>query len=238
MIRIAIVDDDEFYLNRLKSYFEEFCINNSLYYEIETFLNSKQAMCKINKITFDIIVLDIDMPEISGIEIAKSIRKFNSKVTLIFVTNMEHLVFESVKYAPYRFIRKIKMEQEILELMNALQGKFVNEDVVCEILHDGEIKRIKLIEIIYFESFKHDVFLHDVYNNEYQINEPLKDLLAKYESAGFIKIHKSYIVNYRYIFEITHNSIILDDKKELPASKNRMSEIKRQYTGFTRKEIQ
>lgn len=238
MIRIAIVDDDILYLDKLQDYFKDFFDKNALKYDLKTFTNGKDMLNSIKKLMYDILILDIDMPEISGIEVAKCIRKFNSNVTLIFVTNMEHLVFESVKYAPYRFIRKIKMQQEMPELMVALQSKFAEEGAMCQFLCNGDIKRFKLTEIVYFESFKHDIFLHNVYGNEYKISESLNNLLKKYESAGFIKIHKSYILNYRYIFEIKRNSIVLDNKLELPMSKNRVTEIKKQFANFTRREIQ
>ena len=60
----------------------------------------------------------------------------------------------------------------------------------------------------------------------------------KYETIGFIRIHKSYVVNFRYIFEFQKNYVILDDHTKIPISKNRMTEIKKEYIDFTRKEIQ
>lgn len=108
MITIFICDDDNIYLNKLEEYFYKFFEENSLNYELKAFTDSKVLLQSIKKKICDILVLDIDMPEINGIEIAKYIRNFNSDITLIFITNMEHLVFESVKYTPYRFIRKSK----------------------------------------------------------------------------------------------------------------------------------
>ncbi|MEI2988563.1 MAG: LytTR family DNA-binding domain-containing protein [Oscillospiraceae bacterium] len=238
MITIFICDDDNIYLNKLEEYFYKFFEENSLNYELKAFTDSKVLLQSIKKKICDILVLDIDMPEINGIEIAKYIRNFNSDITLIFITNMEHLVFESVKYTPYRFIRKSKIHQEISELMNALQNKFAEEGTMFQFTCNDEIKRIKLTEIVYFESVKHDIYVHDFYENEYKIKNSLNELIQNYGSAGFIKIHKSYIVNYRYIFEIKRDSIILDNKMNLPLGKNRITEIKRQYANFTRREMQ
>ncbi|MBQ8011028.1 MAG: LytTR family transcriptional regulator, partial [Oscillospiraceae bacterium] len=74
--------------------------------------------------------------------------------------------------------------------------------------------------------------------NEYKVNETLSTLLEKYEDCGFIKTHKSYLVNYLYIYEFRRNCVVLDNQVELPLSKNRTSEIKQQYTSFTRRELQ
>lgn len=238
MITTFICDDDNIYLSKIEEYFRKFFEENLMEYELKAYTNSKELLKTIKKKMCDILVLDIDMPEIDGIEIAKYIRNFNSNITLIFITNMEHLVFESVKYTPYRFVRKSNIQQEISELMNALQNKFAEEGTMFQFILNNEIKRIKLAEIVYFESVKHDIYVHDVYGNEYKIKNSLNELIQKYISAGFIKIHKSYIVNYRSIFEIKHDCIILDNKIKLPLSKNRITEIKRQYANFTRREIQ
>lgn len=173
MITIFICDDDNIYLNKLEEYFYKFFEENSLNYELKAFTDSKVLLQSIKKKICDILVLDIDMPEINGIEIAKYIRNFNSDITLIFITNMEHLVFESVKYTPYRFIRKSKIHQEISELMNALQNKFAEEGTMFQFTCNDEIKRIKLTEIVYFESVKHDIYVHDFYENEYKIKNSL-----------------------------------------------------------------
>ncbi len=237
MLRIAITDDDALYIEKLQNYFETFFTEHAVEHEIRVYTSGKALINDCTKQMYDVLVLDIDMPELSGIEIAEKIRRRHSNAVLIFVTNMEQLVFESFKYTPYRFIRKSKIEVEIPELLQSLQNKFASESMVYQFSLDGETKRIKLTEILFFESFKHDILLHDCYGYEYRISEPLNSLLKKYENAGFIRIHKSYLVNYRYIYEIKRNSVVLDSKDELPLSKNRITEIKRQYANLTRREM-
>lgn len=238
MIRIAITDDDTMYLETLEQYFSQFFTANSIEYKTSVFTDGRSLIEDCNKQTYDILVLDIDMPELNGIEVAEQIRKQNSNIVLVFVTNMEHLVFESFKYAPYRFIRKSKLRQEIPELLESLRSKFSSESMLYKFEYDDKTIKIPLHEIMYFESFNHDIFLHDCYGNEYKVNETLSTLFEKYEDCGFIKTHKSYLVNYLYIYEFRRNCVVLDNQVELPLSKNRTSEIKQQYTSFTRRELQ
>ena len=238
MIKIAVVDDDNIYLTRIDAYFREFMNSNSIDYELKTFSSGKALLESVKRIDYDILVLDIDMPEISGIDIAKNVRKINANVTIVFVTNMDNLVFESIKYSPFRFVRKTKMNVEMPELLNSLKKKYSEESKYFTFNFDGEMKAVKLTDIVYFESVKHEIYIHMQDNSEYKISDSLNNLLEKYETIGFIRIHKSYVVNFRYIFEFQKNYVILDDHTKIPISKNRMTEIKKEYIDFTRKEIQ
>ena len=159
MIRIAITDDDTMYLETLEQYFSQFFTANSIEYKTSVFTDGRSLIEDCNKQTYDILVLDIDMPELNGIEVAEQIRKQNSNIVLVFVTNMEHLVFESFKYAPYRFIRKSKLRQEIPELLESLRSKFSSESMLYKFEYDDKTIKIPLHEIMYFESFNHDIFL-------------------------------------------------------------------------------
>ena len=238
MIRIAVVDDDNIYLARIDTYFREFMDSTSIDYELKSFSSGKSLLESVKKTDYNVLVLDIDMPEVSGIEIAEYIRKINSDVMIIFVTNMDNLVFESIKYSPFRFVRKTKMDAEMPELLDSLKDKYSEESKFLTFNFDGKVKAVKLTDIVYFESVKHEIYIHMKDNTEYRISDSLNSLIEKYGPVGFIRLHKSYIVNFRYIFEFQKGVVILDDNTKLPISKNRMTEIKKEYIEFTRKELQ
>ena len=107
MIKIAVVDDEEMVLKRICR-----IINENLMAEktVYTFNSSVDFFSNINNLNFDLVFLDIEIPEISGFQLAESIRAALPNSTIIFVSNMEHLVFESFKFQPFRFVKKGSMK--------------------------------------------------------------------------------------------------------------------------------
>lgn len=108
MFKISICDDNNSFLEFLKEYV--YSISRNLKYPVEVYTYNKgidvvKLICD-KKEDFDILLLDIDMPDINGLKVAKSIREINSDLLLIFVSSHEQYVFESIEYAPFRFIRK------------------------------------------------------------------------------------------------------------------------------------
>lgn len=191
-----------------------------------------------SKNEFDVLFLDIDMPETSGIDVANQIRKYNDNIIIIFVTNMEQLVFETIKYSPFRFVRKQKINEDLKEALESLIKKVSRENIIYKFRSEGENVRIKLSDIIYFESFRHDVELHMIGGNTVSVPDTLESLQNKFEAAGFIRIHKSYLVNYKYILSFDKTSLILDDHSILPISRYRLNDSKQMYSHFVKENMQ
>ena len=108
IINIAVCDDEQDYLKNIQK--QLFQLANALNITIETYLytdgNKVVDLIYNNKEDFDILFLDIDMPNISGLEVAKKLREKGSDIILIFISAHEQYVFDSIEYNPFRYIRK------------------------------------------------------------------------------------------------------------------------------------
>lgn len=206
-------------MDTLKKRFDDFFKNTDIEYEISLYINGKNLL-EDNKIKpYDILFLDIDMPEIDGIAVAQNIRNINFNMIIIFVTNKENLVFQSIKYAPFRFIRKSNLNTDIKELFYALEEKINFNSMKYEVFVDGRSKFLSISKIVYFESFRHDIIAHYYDGNTYKVKENLMVLTKKLEKYGFIRIYKSYLVNYRNIYVINSKDLKLDTNEILPISR-------------------
>lgn len=238
MVRIAVVDDDGVYLRRLQREITSYFGGIGMEIELFVFDNGRDILLNSLKCSFDIIFLDIDMPELTGLETANKIRKYNNNVILIFVSNMERFVFESIKCAPFRFVRKWMMEDELPEVLEALAAKMSKDRMYFRFSCNGEQHEIRLADIVYFESFKHNIVLHSISGKQYNVQCTLDRLQSLYEPYGFIRTHKSYIVNYRYVYELNKTFLVLDNSEVIPLSRQRNAKVKLQYAHFTREDIQ
>lgn len=115
---------------------------------------------EVSEAKYDLIFLDIDMPSISGMQIASELNKQGSNTTLIFVSNHSNFVFEAFRYSAYRFIRKNNLLSDTAEAIslfcNALKTK---ENYVTLDLENKKNIHIDLSGVKYFFSIRHDIFL-------------------------------------------------------------------------------
>lgn len=242
MIQIAIVDDDAGFTSSYRKIVENFFIENDAKYEIHYYTSAIKFKEITSNLSFDLIFLDIDMPEITGFDIAIYLGEIQSEASIIFVSSHSHLVFQSIHYRPFRFLQKDHLLLQTREAVEAFcQLMKEDENSITLLLEDGSRSIEKLRRIQFFYSLRHNVFFHvngqkestRLHNRSYSLDRLEKELWEK----GFIRIHKSYLVNYRYIYSIQEESVRLIDQSEIPMSRRKSSGIKEQYQFFLRKGV-
>lgn len=193
--------------------------------DISLFTSGTELLLDKNK--FDIIFMDTDMNDISGIQIADCIRITDNTKKLIFMSDNDELVFQVLKYQPYRFIRKKYLHTELNEAVQSLFKPRKNSGIpfIC----NNKNKKITVYtnEILFFEIFGHDIEIHTV-TAKFHITGTLNKIQNQLEPSGFIRIHKSYLVNSDHIIGYTSKNVTMQDMTVLPVSKYRYGELKNQ----------
>lgn len=233
MLEIAVIDDDSIILEKISELIDRYMHQEKCIYQFNsgvTFINSQQ-------LTYDVVFLDIDMPDINGFEIAEKIKFVNPSVIIIFVSNMEHLVFNSFKYSPFRFVRKNNLDDDMKTSIIEYEKKLVENNRTFLIKTNELEINIPIIEIIFFESQGHDLYAKTIKhlfklkrdkNNE----QSIRTLTEQISNHGFIRVHKSFLVNYKYIYKIKRNKIVLKDNSEIDMNPHNASEIKQTYNKY------
>ena len=246
MLDVAIVDDNSIGLSSVKRVTERFFLKNKVECQIFTFSSSLEFYQVCQDHFFHLILLDIDMPELNGIELAASLRKERSQCTLIFVSAYEHFVFESIRYRPFRFVRKSMLEADLEEAVDAFCRETRSHDRrIPFVKADGETVSILASDIVYLFSVKHDVFL--VMKDQTAIRSAyhrytIGELEKRLGSFGFIRTDRSYLLNYRYIYQIDPDRITLksavsrSEHDAIPVSRRRYAAVREQYRYFIREE--
>ncbi len=157
MLTIAVVDDNPYFLTELSEALAK-CTENYGAAQITPFSESA-AFLQSSEI-FDMVFMDIDMPGLSGMETAALLRERNCNTTLIFVSSYEHFVFESIRYMPFRFIRKSLYQEEVPE---ALQSWFAiqsnQKQSITLRTGTGNANTFLLSEVIGFYAVRHDIYV-------------------------------------------------------------------------------
>lgn len=235
MIRIAVVDDDKIILNQIKELIEE-KINDEIV--IDLYSDSIDFYNNNSKWSYDIIFLDIDMPKMTGFEIAETIDLLKSQTEIVFTSNLEHLVYDSLKFRPFRFVRKSMLSDDVLSALDAFIVKQKRNHDIFVIKTSGLTIPINVSDIIYFESMGHDMFVKVSDSSTYQQlrekdnNITIKLLSERYKNKGFIRIHKSFLVNYKFIYVIKPAEVILKNAEKIIINPHKVNMIRNQFQHF------
>lgn len=118
---IAICDDDEIFLSRLEKQIRAELQQLNVVGKIVSYTDSEKLL--ETKLHQTEIFLDIDMPEVTGMELAAKLEEQNPQAIVIFISNHEEAVFEAIHYKPFRFIRKAYLQAELSEALQSLKNR-------------------------------------------------------------------------------------------------------------------
>lgn len=233
MINIAIVDDEKTFIQMYEKVIMGFFGKQGFKCKINTFTDSTAFQKETEKSDYNLIFLDIDMPDISGIQIASELYQRNRNTTLIFVSNHSNFVFEAFRYSAYRFIRKENLysdtEEAVSSFCNTIKTK---ANYITLDLDSQKDVRIDLSKVKYFFSIRHDIYFLNGSKTADRLairTYTLDDLENTLKEKGFIRIHRTYLLNYLYVYQIHNEKVLLKDKSELPLSRGRYDSVKRVY---------
>ncbi len=222
MLTIAICDKTESMRDFLE---EKICESFSCSCQIQKYEDAESLLEETDKKIFNVLFIDIDLPGMNGMELAKIIKRENNPHSrIIFVTDIEDYVFEAYKYA-FRYIRKSHLEDEISICITDLKRTLLARNITRIFsTKEGDV-RIRLKDIMYADVLDHKLTVY-IGKKELIVYMTMDELDRKINEFGFIRVHKSFLVNYRFIDSIYGNEVVLNNEIKIPLSKKRAKEVK------------
>lgn len=238
-MKVAICDDNIHQLALIKAamvqYAEDHTDNS---YTIECFNNPIDFLHHLEKTGgFDIFLLDICMPGISGTDIAKGIRNKKGGSEIIFFTHSKEYAVEAFALNAAHYILKPFTFEQFGEAMDRVLERFKSRQIIniSIKMRNGDLGFVELNEIMYVESFLHSQSIFLKSGESIEARETLAKLFSLFDEAAkgqFICPYKGFIVNQRSIKVINHDKITLINGKEIPIVKRNFSKIRQQYFDF------
>lgn len=226
MISIAIVDDNKQACETIHKNVTELFQPKNLEYRTFCFNNAEHLLRNLNT-TFNIILLDIDMPGLSGLETAKLLRKNNVNSIIIFITSQIKYMENAFGLNVFGFIIKDEIEKKLPEILNRCIEE-LNTNVCFDFKTNSGFIVVQRDDIIYatMEQRKVALFtIKDYYSlNLSKLNE-FYDVIKKFDN--FIYINRSTIVNLAYVTSITSDKLVVLKGVEMPIpmSKDKSAEV-------------
>ena len=248
-IRAALCEDDrivrDLLARSLSAEFDKF----GAPVRVETYATGDDLLAAlVAGARYEVFFLDIEMPGTDGIELCRRIRKGiaaeggaaavppDPEALVVFVSNKEELVFQSIEVRPFRFMRKSHFVDEQEATVRAIVselGRRQGHVVTVSDAGTGLTYRVDTNEVTYVEVIGKRCHIH-TQRGTIDVRSRLSDIEALLDERLFLKPHRSYLVNARHVQSVGRESVALDDGTSVPLSRNRAHEVREQFMALVR----
>lgn len=232
MISISVIEDEEWmkeiivdYINRAMTNYQE--VKYQTYENAEAFLETGGAC--------DILISDIDLPGMNGIELGKRLRAKGSKAEFLYITSYPEYAADSYLVDAYQYILKENMTQRLPRILDKLIDTKIKQKKDYRIIRiKGGKKKLFYDDIIYIQKIsKGGKYIEYVTTEDtYHERIPMGQLLEELENKRFILLDRGHVVNAQYIAKIEGNIVYLITGESFAVSRVQIANAKRQITTY------
>jgi DNA-binding LytR/AlgR family response regulator len=187
---------------------------------------------------FDILLLDIEMGAINGVELAKTVRKENDVVQMVFITGFPDFIAEGYEVSALHYLMKPVDRDKLFSVLDrAATNLGKAERWILLPSGDGQT-RVRLDRILYAEAFGHDLTVHTE-DGDFAFRKTIGAWEAELgPEAGFVRCHRSVLVNLRYVSKIMRTDVVLDNGTVLPLARNAAQAVNLAFIRYYREGIE
>lgn len=235
MLNIAIVEDERAHAELLVQYIREWSGKNHIHCQFRKFPNAGSFLFEWeeNRV-WDALFLDIQMPGMNGVELARRIRAQDHRVAIVFTTGITDYLQEGYEVAALHYLVKPLDKRKVAICMERIADEREQEgdEQVCLLETGGASVRIRAKDILYIEAFSHETEIH-VKEAAYRVREGIGVWQERLSGGGlFVISHRSYLVNLLFVARIDKTEIILDGGEHIPLSRRNHRAVNEAFIRF------
>lgn len=227
LIKIVICEDEKEQQELLGKYIKEIFDGLSVKYELGVSNSGEELLENYSKDT-DILLLDIQMGKINGMDTARKTRKLDDKVEIIFITSLIEYVLEGYEVRAYRYLIKPVKYDDLKNIILTCIKEIDIKNKYIIIKNQGNRIKLDINEITYIEVQKEDITIHTL-NKIYETKGTMNNIEKEINCISFFRCHKSYLLNLEHVKSIKQYVAILENKEEVPVSRYRFKDTKDKF---------
>ncbi len=229
-MKIAVCDDDSQELERISALIDTYKRESKVPLTYKTFRSATELISSMGSSDYDILLLDILMPGINGMQAAHEIRAFDAGVKIAFLTSSPEFAVESYAVKAYDYILKPVSKDKLFSILDAVIAEELKPLEGLTVKTQSGITRILFSRLAFVEIMNKKLYFHLADGSVREVSASLasfeEDLLAR---AEFVKVHRSYIVNLWQVGELGSKELITHAGKTVPISRLLYGKVREAY---------
>lgn len=177
---------------------------------------------------YDILFTDVKMPKKDGITFAKECKRMKKDLIIVFISDYDSYVWESFSAGAIYYLRKKYFQQELWQVVKRCVELYEEQHQMLVLESGKHTVQYQMKDICYVEANGKNVLIYSM-GETVEIRAAFSEVERQLPKLQFIKIHRSYLVNYEYIRELSSGKVELLNGTKLPISKYRMQQVREQY---------
>ena len=210
-MNIAICDDEELFLKQLRSKINSLKIWDC---QISEFTSGHELLRNFVKGMYEIIILDVEMPEMNGLKTAERIRQTDKSVIISFLTNYPDFAVKGYEVGAFRYILKKQPEYAYMEQLKSVLDEYHQKFRTFKFSNRSLTFSFRLIHILYFEAHGRKVSIFTT-SGEIEYYGDFPEICRELQEFHFIQTNKGILVNLEHIQQFVKNDIILSNGKKI-----------------------
>lgn len=238
-MKIAICDDDRNELLQIQTLLDLYAQERQMEFIVKEYYNSFELASAAANETFQIYLLDVLMPVLNGIDLAREIRLTDKAADILFLTSSPEFAVESYMVKASNYLLKPVQKETLFQALDDIFIRQINEAGASIIVKTTiGVHKIHLTSLVYVEALNRIVIYHLKTGEQITSAERFSSVCdSLMQHSEFLLPHRSYLVNMNYIRSITASDMLLQSGKSIPLAQRRVSEIKKLYLAFQMEEV-
>lgn len=217
---IGICDDEKVIRDKI----EKICVNVTGEYDTDTAVKTYSDGKEVLEENFDILILDIEMEDVDGIAVKNYFQSRKKDTIIIFVTSHNEMMSQAFGVNVMGFVTKSYLDSQLPVML---------ESAIKRVMNTVNIEGVDSRKVCYIEAEHIYNILHLENDTEMSVRCSSADLEKMLEGVGFIRVHRTYIINMAYVEHIRDKSVVINGK-EIPVSSRLKSRLKKEYSRYCR----
>ncbi len=232
-MRIAVCDDDKRELQQIAALVENYRKERKAELSCIVYQSATELLISMERADYDVLLLDVMMPGVNGIQAAREIREKNDAIEIIFLTSSPEFAVESYTVRAYHYLLKPATKEKLYPILDKLCNHFKIDEAVLHVKSQTGIFNVPYRKIEYVEVNAKTLYFHLTDGSIRTVYGSLslygKELLAR---PGFLRVHRSYVVNLSWVRELRQKELLMESGGHVPMSRSAGPAVRTAYTHF------
>ena len=224
-MRIAVCDDEEKFRNQARDMVDK--LAGSLDVVVDAYSDGNQLLAAFDKKPYDVLFLDIEMPAMDGITLAKKLRERSDSIYIVFLTGHVEYALEGYEVNALRYLTKPVQEEKLREVLRFVMDQSTSKRQLM-IKEDGEELLLNIADIIYFEAQNQYVMIYAA-DGEHLVRYNIGDFEEQLKNDGFFRVHRGDLISLAKVKKLVKSEVLMegeDGEISIPVSRSNVKPLK------------